>query len=189
MLVPVSPSGTGNTLRRLTSSWLLASQLRLPRSARLKTGPSTPTGLFAGTCLAALFANALDGDVDSADGHVDRPLDLDPAPPPGLDQSRDRLRRRLGRGLRGHQRPHGTIRLRAQAFARSCAPKSPTGRWLMAKQCAICGKTPQYGHHVSHAKNRVNRRFNPNLQMGRVTVAGRTFRAKVCTRCLRTYSV
>jgi large subunit ribosomal protein L28 len=58
----------------------------------------------------------------------------------------------------------------------------------MAKQCAICGKTPQYGHHVSHAKNRVNRRFLPNLQMGRVTVGGRTYRARVCTRCLRTYS-
>lgn len=58
----------------------------------------------------------------------------------------------------------------------------------MAKQCEICGKTPQFGHHVSHAKNRVNRRFEPNLQMGRVTVAGKTFRAKVCTRCLRTYS-
>jgi large subunit ribosomal protein L28 len=58
----------------------------------------------------------------------------------------------------------------------------------VARQCAICGKTPQFGHHVSHAKNRVNRRFLPNLQMGRVTVDGRTFRAKVCTRCLRTYS-
>jgi large subunit ribosomal protein L28 len=65
---------------------------------------------------------------------------------------------------------------------------TPTRRYFMAKQCAICGKTPQYGHHVSHAKNRVNRRFLPNLQMGRVTVSGKTFRARVCTRCLRTYS-
>jgi large subunit ribosomal protein L28 len=64
----------------------------------------------------------------------------------------------------------------------------PIRRWLMAKRCAICGKEPQYGHHVSHAKNRVNRRFMPNLQMGRVTVAGRSVRARVCTRCLRTYS-
>jgi large subunit ribosomal protein L28 len=64
----------------------------------------------------------------------------------------------------------------------------PIGRWLMARHCAICGKEPQYGHHVSHAKNRVNRRFLPNLQMGRVTVAGRSIRARVCTRCLRTYS-
>ncbi|HLZ94871.1 MAG TPA: 50S ribosomal protein L28 [Candidatus Dormibacteraeota bacterium] len=58
----------------------------------------------------------------------------------------------------------------------------------MAKRCAICGKEPQYGHHVSHAKNRVNRRFEPNLQMGRVTVGGRAVRARVCTRCLRTYA-
>ena len=66
--------------------------------------------------------------------------------------------------------------------------KIPIGRCLMAKRCAICGKEPQYGHHVSHAKNRVNRRFMPNLQMGRVTVSGRSVRARVCTRCLRTYS-
>src|SRR5450756_2385554 len=64
----------------------------------------------------------------------------------------------------------------------------PIGRWLMAKRCAICGKEPQYGHHVSHAKNRVNRRFLPNLQMGRVTVAGKSVRARICTRCLRTYA-
>ena len=64
----------------------------------------------------------------------------------------------------------------------------PSERCVMAKHCAICGKEPLYGHHVSHAKNRVNRRFLPNLQMGRVTVAGRSIRARVCTRCLRTYS-
>src|ERR1700704_4835627 len=72
--------------------------------------------------------------------------------------------------------------------AASFFPKLPIGRCLMAKRCAICGKEPQYGHHVSHAKNRVNRRFMPNLQMGRVTVAGRSVRARVCTRCLRPYS-
>ena len=66
--------------------------------------------------------------------------------------------------------------------------KLPIGRCLMAKRCAICGKEPQYGHHVSHAKNRVNRRFEPNLQMGRVTVAGKPVRARICTRCLRTYA-
>jgi large subunit ribosomal protein L28 len=54
----------------------------------------------------------------------------------------------------------------------------------MAKRCAICGKEPQYGHHVSHAKNRVNRRFMPNLQMGRVTVAGKPVHARI-----RTYTV
>ncbi len=56
----------------------------------------------------------------------------------------------------------------------------------MARKCAICGKGPQYGHNVSHSKVRTNRRFLPNLQMGTVTIHGKTVRAKVCTRCLRT---
>src|SRR5256885_4711789 len=49
MLVPVSPSGTGKTLRRLTSSWLAESHVRLPSNARLKSGPSTPVTLRAAT--------------------------------------------------------------------------------------------------------------------------------------------
>ena len=40
----------------------------------------------------------------------------------------------------------------------------------MAKRCAICGKSPQYGHNVSHSKVRTNRRFLPNLQIGRVRI-------------------
>src|SRR2546422_8189056 len=81
----------------------------------------------------------------------------------------------------------GSARKRSCAVAR---PPTPQAKGIpMAKQCAICGKTPQYGHHVSHAKNRVNRRFLPNLQMGRVVIGGKTVRARVCTRCLRTYSV
>src|SRR5487761_962863 len=83
---------------------------------------------------------------------------------------------------------HGTIRVRCPANDAGVFPTISTGRCLMAKRCAICGKEPQYGHHVSHAKNRVNRRFMPNLQMGRVTVGGRVMRARVCTRCLRTYT-
>jgi large subunit ribosomal protein L28 len=58
----------------------------------------------------------------------------------------------------------------------------------MAQRCSICGKTPQYGHNVSHSKVRTNRRFLPNLQMGRVEIGGRVVRARVCTRCLRTHA-
>lgn len=57
----------------------------------------------------------------------------------------------------------------------------------MARKCEVCGKGPQYGHNVSHSKVRTNRRFLPNLQIGTVNVGGRTVKAKVCTRCLRTY--
>jgi large subunit ribosomal protein L28 len=58
----------------------------------------------------------------------------------------------------------------------------------MARECEICGKKPQYGHNVSHSKVRTNRRFLPNLQVGRVRVGDRIVKARVCTRCLRTYS-
>jgi large subunit ribosomal protein L28 len=57
----------------------------------------------------------------------------------------------------------------------------------MAKRCEICGKGPQYGHNVSHSKVRTNRRFLPNLQTGTVKVHGKVMKARVCTRCLRTY--
>ena len=33
----------------------------------------------------------------------------------------------------------------------------------MSKVCQVTGKMPQTGNHVSHAKNRVKRRFLPNL--------------------------
>jgi len=33
----------------------------------------------------------------------------------------------------------------------------------MSKVCQVTGKIPQTGNHVSHAKNRVKRRFLPNL--------------------------
>jgi large subunit ribosomal protein L28 len=58
----------------------------------------------------------------------------------------------------------------------------------MARECEICGKKPQFGHNVSHSKVRTNRRFLPNLQVGRVRVGERIVKARVCTRCLRTYS-
>src|SRR6267143_847327 len=56
----------------------------------------------------------------------------------------------------------------------------------MAPRCAICGKGPQYGHHVSHSKVHTKRRFMPNLHKARVTIDGRSQTALVCTRCLRT---
>src|SRR5215813_9543947 len=41
MFVPVSPSGTGNTLRRLTSSWCAPSHARLPSNACFRSWPFT----------------------------------------------------------------------------------------------------------------------------------------------------
>jgi large subunit ribosomal protein L28 len=55
----------------------------------------------------------------------------------------------------------------------------------MARVCDICGKGPVAGHHVSHANNKVNRRWYPNLQRARAVVNGATRRLRVCTRCLK----
>ncbi len=40
----------------------------------------------------------------------------------------------------------------------------------MAKQCQLTGVKPQFGHRVSHANNRSNRKFLPNLQWKRVWI-------------------
>ena len=55
----------------------------------------------------------------------------------------------------------------------------------MAKKCEICGKGPMFGHNVSHANNKTNRRFNPNLKKLRVITKGSIKTKKVCTRCLK----
>jgi large subunit ribosomal protein L28 len=57
----------------------------------------------------------------------------------------------------------------------------------MARRCELTGKEPQFGHNVSHANNRTNRRFNPNLQ--RVTLHSDALRRavplRISTRALR----
>ncbi len=60
----------------------------------------------------------------------------------------------------------------------------------MAYVCDVCGKGPQFGNKISHANNVTKRRFNPNLQPVKIQdEKGRTSRAKVCTRCLRSGKV
>lgn len=55
----------------------------------------------------------------------------------------------------------------------------------MAK-CQLCGKSPQYGHNVSHSKRRTNRDWLPNIQKTIVMVNGLRQRLQVCTGCMRT---
>lgn len=55
----------------------------------------------------------------------------------------------------------------------------------MAK-CFSCGKSRSFGHNVSHAKNRTNRAWKPNLQRVTVVVDGEQRRVMMCTRCMRT---
>ena len=55
----------------------------------------------------------------------------------------------------------------------------------MAKECELCGRGPQFGHHISHAHNVTKRRWNVNLQPVRALVNGAPKRLKVCTSCIR----
>ena len=60
----------------------------------------------------------------------------------------------------------------------------------MSKMCEVCGKTPQVGNSVSHANNKTQRRFMPNLQSVRMQLAsGEVRRGRVCTRCIRSGAV
>ena len=53
-------------------------------------------------------------------------------------------------------------------------------------QCDLCGKSPQFGHNVSHSKRRTNRDFLPNVHRSTVVIDGQTQKLNLCTRCLRT---
>jgi len=55
----------------------------------------------------------------------------------------------------------------------------------MSRICELTGKGRQVGHNVSHAKNRTNRRWYPNLQTVRVQVDGAPKRIRVCTQCIK----
>ena len=52
-------------------------------------------------------------------------------------------------------------------------------------KCQNCNKGVMYGHNMSHAKNRTNRVFAPNLHAARVMIGGTMKRVKLCTKCLR----
>ena len=56
----------------------------------------------------------------------------------------------------------------------------------MAGKCDICGKTPQFGHNVSHSKRRTNRMWMPNIHAAKILIHGQRQRVNICTRCLRT---
>ena len=42
----------------------------------------------------------------------------------------------------------------------------------MSRKCDISGKAKQKGHNVSHAQNKTNRHWKPNLRKVKVLVAG-----------------
>ena len=58
-------------------------------------------------------------------------------------------------------------------------------RFVMAK-CEICGKSAQFGNNVPHSLHKTKRRWQPNIRKVTIDQNGRSRKAKVCTRCLRT---
>lgn len=55
----------------------------------------------------------------------------------------------------------------------------------MARLCMNCGKGVQYGHNVSHAKNRTRKVFQANLHAARVKIGSQMKKVRLCTKCLR----
>ncbi len=57
----------------------------------------------------------------------------------------------------------------------------------MARVCQVTGKRPLYGNNVSHANNKTNRRFLPNLHERRFWVASenRWIKLRVSSHGLR----
>jgi large subunit ribosomal protein L28 len=56
----------------------------------------------------------------------------------------------------------------------------------VAATCDVCGKRPSFGHTISHSHRRTKRRWSPNIQRVKATVAGSTTkRLNVCTSCLK----
>lgn len=58
----------------------------------------------------------------------------------------------------------------------------------MSKRCEVSGTGPMSGHNVSHANNRTNRRFMPNLQSKRIWVPElkRFVNVKLTSKALKT---
>ena len=55
----------------------------------------------------------------------------------------------------------------------------------MAATCDVCGKSPSFGHSISHSHRRTKRRWNPNIQRVRALVKGSPRRLNVCTGCIK----
>src|ERR1700716_2740088 len=94
MLVPVSPSGTGKTLRESTSSRLTVSQASEPSRASLNRRPShSVMGMVAAPVRLGISAAATPADVDTLDVDVDF-HDRESEGP--LDRVTDRVREIVG---------------------------------------------------------------------------------------------
>ncbi|GFN31977.1 MULTISPECIES: 50S ribosomal protein L28 [Paenibacillus] len=59
----------------------------------------------------------------------------------------------------------------------------------MSRKCAITGKAPSTGNHVSHANNKNRRSWGVNVQKVRILVDGKPKRVWVSARALKSGKV
>ncbi|WKN48698.1 50S ribosomal protein L28 [Nocardioides sp. Arc9.136] len=61
----------------------------------------------------------------------------------------------------------------------------------MSRTCQVTGRTPGFGHHVSHSHRRTNRRFDVNVQRKRYWVPslGRSVTLRVSARGIKVIDV
>ncbi|MEV7429652.1 50S ribosomal protein L28 [Nocardioides sp. NPDC092400] len=61
----------------------------------------------------------------------------------------------------------------------------------MSRTCQVTGRTPGFGHHVSHSHRRTNRRFDVNVQRKRYWVPslGRSETLRVSARGIKVIDV
>ena len=58
----------------------------------------------------------------------------------------------------------------------------------MSKTCEVCGKHPMRGKMISHAHNKTNRTFIPNLRTIKTKENGTSFKKKICMKFLKATS-
>ncbi len=61
----------------------------------------------------------------------------------------------------------------------------------MSRRCQVTGRTPGFGHHVSHSHRRTKRRFDPNIQRKAYWVPslGRRVTLRVSTKGIKEIDV
>ncbi|MBW0091554.1 50S ribosomal protein L28 [Pseudonocardia sp. KRD-184] len=56
----------------------------------------------------------------------------------------------------------------------------------MSRRCRLTGREPGFGNSVSHSHRRTSRRWDPNIQVKRYRVEGRTVRLRLTADAIRT---
>lgn len=60
----------------------------------------------------------------------------------------------------------------------------------MSQKCSVCGKTPSFGHNVSHSHKKTPKVWGTNVQKVKVRQANGSVKlVYVCTKCLKANKV